>query len=41
MIHLAPMRGFVSANADWPLALHMTMSGDRMDPSRQFRMAIG
>ena len=41
MIHLAPMRGFVSASADWPLALHMTMSGDRMDPSRQFRMAIG
>jgi hypothetical protein len=41
MIHLAPMRGFGSASADWPLAVHMTMSGDRMDPSRQFRMAIG
>ena len=41
MIHLEPMRGFVSASADWPLALQMTTSGDRMDPSRQFRMAIG
>ncbi|HEX9868372.1 MAG TPA: hypothetical protein VGC99_07205 [Candidatus Tectomicrobia bacterium] len=40
-IHLEPIKGFVSARADWPLALHMTMSGDRMDPSRQFRIAIG
>jgi len=41
MIHLEPVRGFVSAHADWPLALQMTMSGDRMAPSRQFRVAIG
>jgi hypothetical protein len=41
IIHLEPIEGFVSARADWPLALHMTMSGDRMDPSRQFRVAIG
>jgi hypothetical protein len=40
-IHLGPIKGFVSARADWPLALHMTMSGDRMNPSRQFRLAIG
>jgi len=24
-----------------PLALHMTMSGDRLDASRQFHVAIG
>jgi hypothetical protein len=41
IIHLEPIKGFVSAQADWPLALHMTMSGARMDPSRQFRIAIG
>jgi hypothetical protein len=41
IIHLEPIQGFVTARADWPLALHMTMSGDRMDPSRQFRVAIG
>jgi hypothetical protein len=41
MIHLEPVRGFVSANVAWPLALQMTMSGDRLAPSRQFRVAIG
>ena len=41
MIHLEPVSGFGRAKADWPLALHMTMSGDRMDPSWQFRLAIG
>jgi Dicarboxylate transport len=41
MIHLEPVRGFASAHADWPLALQMTMSNDRMAPSRQFRVAIG
>jgi hypothetical protein len=41
LIHLAPMRGFMSASADWPLAVQMTMSGDRLDPSRQLLMAIG
>jgi hypothetical protein len=41
IIHLEPIKGFVSGRADWPLALHMTMSGDHMDPSRQFRIAIG
>jgi len=41
MIHLEPVRGFVSAHADWPLALQMTMSGDRMAPSWQFCVAIG
>jgi hypothetical protein len=35
------MKGLVSASTDWPLALDMTMSGNRMDPSRQFRVAIG
>jgi Dicarboxylate transport len=41
MIHLEPMRGVVPASAGWALAGHMTMSGDRMDPSRRFRLAIG
>jgi hypothetical protein len=41
IIHLEPVRGFVPAHADWPLALHMTMSGNRMGSSRQFRVAIG
>ena len=41
MIHLEPVSGFGRAKADWPLALHMTMSGDRRDPSRQLRLAIG
>ncbi len=41
MIRLEPVRGFVSVNADWPLALQMTMSGDRMAPVRQFRVTIG
>jgi hypothetical protein len=41
MIHLEPIKGFVSASADWPLALQITMSGNSMDPSRQFRAAIG
>ncbi|MBI3328245.1 MAG: YdbH domain-containing protein [Nitrospinae bacterium] len=41
LIHLEPVRGFVAPNAEWPLGLHMTMSGDRMRPARQFRVAIG
>jgi hypothetical protein len=40
-IHLEPIGGFVPAGADWPLAFRMTTSGDRMHPSRQFRVAIG
>jgi hypothetical protein len=39
--HVEPIRGFAPPNVDWPLALQMTMSGDRMAPSRQFRVAIG
>src|SRR5713101_3569959 len=41
VIHLEPVGGFVSAKADWPLALHMTMSSDRLAPARQFRVTIG
>jgi len=40
-MHLEPVRGFGSASANLPLVLHMTVSGDRMAPSRQFRMTIG
>jgi hypothetical protein len=35
------VNSIVLANTDWPLTLQMTMSGDRMEPSRQFRVAIG
>ncbi|MGH8056660.1 MAG: hypothetical protein ACREOH_05410, partial [Candidatus Entotheonellia bacterium] len=41
MLHLEPAGGFVPASTDWPLALQLTTSGDRLDPSRQFRLAIG
>ena len=41
IIHLEPHKGLVLDRVDWPLAFHMTMSGDRMDPSRQIRIAIG
>jgi hypothetical protein len=41
MIHLESVKGFVSANTDWPVTLQMTMSGDRMNPSQKLRVAIG
>src|SRR5712691_2300404 len=41
LIHLESVGGFVSAKADWPLALQMTMSSDRLAPARQFRVTIG
>ena len=41
MLHLEPVRGFVPASTDWPLALQLTTSGERVNPSRQFRMALG
>ncbi len=40
-IQAEPVKDIVPANTDWPLTLQMTMSGDRMEPSRQFRVAIG
>ena len=41
LMHLEPVKGFGSASTNLPLMLHMTASGDRMAPSRQFRMTIG
>jgi hypothetical protein len=41
IMHLEPVKGFGSASANLPLVLHMTASGDRAAPSRQFRMTIG
>jgi hypothetical protein len=41
MMHLEPVKGFGSASTNLPLVLHMSASGDRMAPSRQFRMTIG
>ena len=34
-------KGFTPATAEWPLTLQMTMSGDRLQPNRRFRVAIG
>ena len=41
VVHLELLGGFMPARADWPLALQITMSDDRTDPTRQFRLAIG
>jgi hypothetical protein len=40
-IQAEPVKDLVLAKIDWPLTLQITMSGDRMEPSRQFRVAIG
>ncbi|HEV8717108.1 MAG TPA: hypothetical protein VGX03_30345 [Candidatus Binatia bacterium] len=40
-VHTESAKGFVSANADLPLALQLTMSGGRRDSSMQFRVSIG
>jgi dicarboxylate transporter DctA-like protein len=41
IIRLESIKGLMSDRTDWPLVLRLTMSGDRKDPSRQFRLAIG
>jgi hypothetical protein len=41
MMHLESVRDFGAASANLPLVLHLTVSGDRVAPSRQFRMTIG
>jgi len=41
MIHSETISDLISADTDWPLTLQMTMSGDRMDPTRQLHVAIG
>src|SRR5262245_10577663 len=40
-VRVEPARGSVAANADLPLALHMTTSGDLGDSARQFLVTIG
>ncbi len=41
LLHLEPFKGLGQAKADLPLALEMTMFGDRLNPSRRFSVAIG
>ncbi len=41
IIRPEPIKGVVLANADWPLALQMTLSGDHVNPSRQLRVTVG
>ena len=41
LYHLEAGKGFTPATAEWPLTLQMTMSGDRWQPNRRFRVAIG
>jgi hypothetical protein len=41
MMRVESVRGFGSANANLPLVLNMTVSGDGMAPSQQLRLTIG
>jgi len=42
LFHLeAEEKGFEPAMAEWPLTLQMTMSGDRLQPTRRFRVTVG
>ena len=41
LFHLEAGKGFTPATAEWPLTLRMTMSGDRLHPTRRFRVTIG
>lgn len=41
LLHQEPFKGLAQAKADLPLALEMTMSGGRLNPSRRFSVAVG
>jgi hypothetical protein len=41
MIHREPVAGFVAGTSDWPLKFRMTMSGDRINPSRRLTVSVG
>lgn len=41
LVHLEGGKGFTPITAKWPLTLQMTMSGDRLQPVRRFRVAVG
>jgi hypothetical protein len=41
LVRVESVRGLTSTNANLPLALDMTVSGDRMAPARQFRLTVG
>ncbi|HYL60272.1 MAG TPA: hypothetical protein VEU51_15495, partial [Candidatus Acidoferrales bacterium] len=36
-----PIAGVAASGCDWPLTIHMTMSGDQTDPARKFRAMLG
>jgi hypothetical protein len=41
IIHRDPFAGFAAGVSEWPLKFQMTMSGDRINPSRQFIFSVG
>ncbi len=41
MIHREPFAGFAAGTAEWPLKFQMTMSGERINPSRQVMFSVG
>jgi hypothetical protein len=41
MLHQEPFKGLAQAKANLPLALEITTSGDHLNPSRRFSVAIG
>ncbi len=41
IIHREPVAGFVAGTSDWPLKFRMTMSGDRINPSRRLSVSVG
>jgi hypothetical protein len=41
LVHLEGGKGFTPITAKWPLTLQMTTSGDRLQPVRRFRVAVG
>ncbi|HYR78529.1 MAG TPA: hypothetical protein VEO55_00900, partial [Candidatus Dormibacteraeota bacterium] len=41
IIHRDAFAGFAAGTAEWPLKFQMTMSGDRINPSRQLTFSVG
>jgi hypothetical protein len=41
LLHQEHFKGLAQARADLPFSLEMTMSGDRLNPSRRFSVAVG
>ena len=41
IIHREPFAGFAAGTAEWPLKFQLTMSGDRINPSRRIMFSVG